>query len=182
MNLTTGETRTTLGSAEVARLKDAGALIEDPRRERPRYFDGRFLAARDLIRDQQYILTREADLGQAAGSGVASGLDVERGSTGDRVNVAAVHGVAAAGELVLLPRSIELRLADIPRAEQLSARFGLGKLPQAPLPNRTGLFALALRPVEYPDTPPGPHPPSIPRHPRLQAPAPVPAPALLLVP
>ncbi|WP_291991229.1 hypothetical protein [Candidatus Accumulibacter sp. ACC007] len=161
MNLTTGETRATLGSAEVARLKDAGALIEDPRRDRPRYFDGRFLAARDLIRDQQYILTREADLGQAAGSGVASGLDVERGSTGDRVNVTAGHGVTAAGELVLLPRAIELRLADIPRAEQLSARFGLGKLPQAPLRNRTGLFVLALRPVEYTDTPTGAYPTSI---------------------
>ncbi|MQM31131.1 MAG: hypothetical protein CRU78_11665 [Candidatus Accumulibacter phosphatis] len=161
MNLTTGETRATLGSAEVARLKEAGALIEDPRRERPRYFDGRFLAARDLIRDQQYILTREADLGQAAGSGVASGLDVERGSAGDRVNVAAGHGVTPAGELVLLTRAIELRLADIPRAEQLSARFGLGKVPQLPLRNRSGLFVLALRPVEYTDNPIGSYPSSI---------------------
>ena len=66
MNLTTGESRETLAPDEVATLRDAGVLIEDPRRERPRYFDGRFLAARDLIRDQQYILTREADLGQAA--------------------------------------------------------------------------------------------------------------------
>ncbi|NMQ29441.1 hypothetical protein E4Q23_17720 [Candidatus Accumulibacter phosphatis] len=161
MNLITGETRATLGSAEVARLKEAGALIEDPRRERPRYFDGRFLAARDLIRDQQYILTREADLGQAAGSGVASGLDVERGSAGDRVNVAAGHGVTAAGELVLLTRAIELRLADIPRAEQLSARFGLGRVAQPPLRNRSGLFVLALRPVEYTDNPIGSYPTSI---------------------
>jgi hypothetical protein len=161
MNLTTGETRVTLGSAEVALLKQAGTLIEDPRRERPRYFDGRFLAARDLIRDQQYILTREADLGQAAGSGVASGLDVERGSVGDRVNVAAGHGVTAAGELVLLSRAIELRLADIPRAEQLSARFGLGRVPQPPLRNRSGLFVLALRPVEYTDNPIGAYPTSI---------------------
>ncbi|HRD92362.1 MAG TPA: hypothetical protein PK201_04505 [Accumulibacter sp.] len=161
MNLTTGETRVTLGSAEVALLKQAGTLIEDPRRERPRYFDGRFLAARDLIRDQQYILTREADLGQAAGSGVASGLDVERGSAGDRVNVAAGHGVTAAGELVLLSRAIELRLADIPRAEQLSARFGLGRVPQPPLRNRSGLFVLALRPVEYTDNPIGAYPTSI---------------------
>ncbi len=161
MNLTTGETRVTLGSAEVAQLKEAGTLIEDPRRDRPRYFDGRFLAARDLIRDQQYILTREADLGQAAGSGVASGLEVERGSAGDRVNVTAGHGVTAAGELVLLPRAIELRLADIPRAEQLSARFGLGKLPQPPLRNRSGLFVLALRPVEYTDNPIGAYPTSI---------------------
>lgn len=161
MNLTTGETRVRLGSTEVTRLKNAGVLIEDPRRERPRYFDGRFLAARDLIRDQQYFLTREADLGQAAGSGVASGLDVERSSAGDRVIVAAGHGVTAAGELVLLSRGIELRLADIPRAEQLSARFGLGRIPQPPLRNRTGLFVLALRPVEYTDSPTGAYPTSI---------------------
>lgn len=161
MNLSTGETRETLKPDEVASLKSAGVLIEDPRRERPRYFDGRFLAARDLVRDQQYILTREADLGQAAGSGVASGLDVERGNAGDRVNVAAGHGVTPAGELVLLPRAIELRLADIPRAEQLSARFGLGRLPHPPLRNRTGLFVLALRPVEFSDNPIGAYPSSI---------------------
>lgn len=161
MKLSTGETRETLKPDEVASLKSAGVLIEDPRRERPRYFDGRFLAARDLVRDQQYILTREADLGQAAGSGVASGLDVGRGSAGDGVNVAAGHGVTAAGELVLLPRAIELRLADIPRAEQLSARFGLGKLPHPPLRNRTGLFVLALRPVEFTDNPIGAYPTSI---------------------
>ena len=161
MNLTTGESRETLAPDEVATLRDAGVLIEDPRRERPRYFDGRFLAARDLIRDQQYILTREADLGQAAGSGVAGGLGVGRGAAGDRVNVSAGHGVTPAGELVLLPRAIELRLADIPRAEQLSARFGLGKLPHPPLRNRSGLFVLALRPVEYTDNPIGAYPTSI---------------------
>ncbi|MBS0542510.1 MAG: hypothetical protein JSR40_02055, partial [Proteobacteria bacterium] len=85
MDLTKGLGRASLSAAEVAALRTAGALIEDPRRERPRYFDGRFLAARDLIRDQQYILTREADLGQAAGSGVAAGLDVEPGGGGDRL-------------------------------------------------------------------------------------------------
>ena len=161
MNLTTEESRQTLIPEEVATLRDAGVLIEDPRRERPRYFDGRFLAARDLIRDQQYILTREADLGQAAGSGVVGGLEVERGTAGDRLNVTAGHGVTPAGELVLLPRGIELRLADIPRAEQLSARFGLGKLPHPPLRNRSGLFVLALRPVEYTANPIGAYPTSI---------------------
>ena len=66
MDLRTATARPTLAAAEVAALRAAGVLIEDPRRERPRYFDGRFLAARDLIRDQQYILAREADLGRAA--------------------------------------------------------------------------------------------------------------------
>jgi len=161
MDLTKGLARVSLAAAQVAALRTVGALIEDPRRERPRYFDGRFLAARDLIRDQQYILTREADLGQAAGSGVAAGLDVDRGSGGDRLLVSAGHGVTPAGELVLLPREVELRLADIPRAEQLSARFGLGRIPHPPLRSRTGLFVVALRPVEFTAGPIGAYPTSI---------------------
>lgn len=160
MDLTTGKGRVTLSASEVGALRSAGALIEDPRRERPRYFDGRFLAARDLIRDQQYILTREADLGRAAGSGVAAGLEVSRGG-GDRIEVSAGHGVTAAGELVVLPRAVSLRLADIPHAEQLSARFGLGRIPHPPLRSRTGLFVLALRPVEFTDNPVGAYPTTI---------------------
>lgn len=160
MDLTTGKGRVTLTASEVGALRGAGALIEDPRRERPRYFDGRFLAARDLIRDQQYILTREADLGRAAGSGVAAGLEVSRGG-GDRIEVSAGHGVTPAGELVVLPRAASLRLADIAQAEQLSARFGLGRIPQPPLRSRTGLFVLALRPVEFTDNPVGAYPATI---------------------
>ncbi|MEF8728758.1 MAG: hypothetical protein V5B34_11175 [Accumulibacter sp.] len=161
MNLSTGESRVNLAPDQVASLRTAGVLIEDPRRERPRYFDGRFLAARDLTRDQEYILTREADLGQAAGSGVARGLDVERGSAGDRVTITAGHGITPAGELVLLPRPLELRLADVPRAQQLTARFGLGRRPQPPLRSRNGLFVLALRPVEFTANPVGAYPTSI---------------------
>jgi hypothetical protein len=56
---------------------------------------------------------------------------------------------------------VELRLADIPRAEQLSARFGLGRIPHPPLRNRTGLFVLALRPVEFTAGPIGAYPTSI---------------------
>jgi hypothetical protein len=160
MDLTTGKGRVTLNAGEVAALRAAGVLIEDPRRERPRYFDGRFLAARDLIRDQQYILTREADLGRAAGSGVAAGLEVSTGG-GDRIEIGAGHGVTPAGELVVLPRAASLRLADVPQAEQLSARFGLGRIPQPPLRNRSGLFVLALRPVEFTDNPVGAYPKTI---------------------
>ncbi len=160
MDLRTATARPTLAAAEVAALRAAGVLIEDPRRERPRYFDGRFLAARDLIRDQQYILAREADLGRAAGSGVAGGLEVSRGE-GDRIEIAPGHGVTPAGELVVLPRAASVRLGDIPHAEQLSARFGLGRIAQPPLRNRTGLFVLALRPVEFTDNPVGAYPTTI---------------------
>jgi len=161
MNLTQGQAREPIASAEVARLRNTGVLIEDARRERPRYFDGRFLAARDLIRDQQYFLTREADLGRAAGSGVASGLFVNESTAAQTLRVAAGHGITPAGELVLLPRTLDVQLANIPMAEQLSARFGLSRLPAPPLRSRTGLFVLALRPVEFTANPIGAYPTSI---------------------
>lgn len=161
MNLTQGTAREQIDPADVAALRAAGVLIDDARRERPRYFDGRFLAARDLIRDQQYFLTREADLGQAAGSGVAVGLFVEQGGAPQTLTVRAGHGATPAGELVLLPRDVSVQLANIPVAEQLSARFGLSRVPQPPLRSRTGLFVLALRPVEFTANPIGAYPTSI---------------------
>jgi len=161
MNLTQGTAREPIDPADVSALRAAGVLIDDARRERPRYFDGRFLAARDLIRDQQYFLTREADLGQAAGSGVAAGLFVEQGGAPQTLTVRAGHGATPAGELVLLPRDVSVRLADIPVAEQLSASFGLSRVPQPPLSSRTGLFVLALRPVEFTANPIGAYPTSI---------------------
>ena len=161
MNLTNGTAREPIASSQVQTLRDAGVLIEDHRRGRPRYFDGRFLAARDLIRDQQYFLTREADLGQAAGSGVATGLFVQEGGQPQTLVVSSGHGVTPSGELVLLPRNIDVQLANLPVAEQLSARFGLSRLPQPPLRSRTGLFVLALRPVEFTANPIGAYPTSI---------------------
>jgi hypothetical protein len=161
MPLTDGAAREQIAPQDVAALRTAGVLIADPRRERPRYFDGRFLAARDLIRDQQYFLVREADLGQAAGSGVATGLQVEPGDAAQTLTISPGHGVTPAGELVLLPREASVQLANIPMAEQLSARFGLSRLPQPPLRSRTGLFVLALRPVEFTANPIGAYPTSI---------------------
>lgn len=161
MNLTQGTAREQIDPADVAALRAAGVLIDDARRERPRYFDGRFLAARDLIRDQQYFLTRESDLGREAGSGVAAGLFVEQGSAPQSLTVSPGHGTTPAGELVLLPRGVGVQLANIPLAEQLSARFGLSRVPQPPLRSRTGLFVLALRPVEFTANPIGAYPTSI---------------------
>lgn len=161
MNLTQGTAREKIDPADVATLRAAGVLIDDVRRERPRYFDGRFLAARDLIRDQQYFLTREADLGRAAGSGVATGLFVQEGSAPQTLTVSPGHGITPAGELVLLPRKIDVELANVPVAEQLSAKFGLSRQPAPPMRSRTGLFVLALRPVEFTANPIGAYPTSI---------------------
>jgi len=161
MALTDGAARERIAAQDLAALRGAGILIEDPRRQRPRYFDGRFLAARDLIRDQQYFLTREADLGQAAGGGVAFGLFVRQRGEAQSLTISPGHGVTPAGELVLLPREMSVSLANVPAAEQLSARFGLSRRPQPPMRSRTGLFVIALRPVEFTANPIGAYPTSI---------------------
>lgn len=161
MNPTQGAGREQIDPADVAALRAAGVLIDDARRERPRYFDGRFLAARDLIRDQQYFLTREADLGREAGSGVAAGLLVDAGDAPQTLRISPGHGATPAGELVLLPREVSVQLANIPVTEQLSARFGLSRVPAPAMRSRTGLFVLALRPVEFTANPIGAYPTSI---------------------
>jgi hypothetical protein len=161
MALTDGAARERIAAQDLAALRSAGVLVEDPRRQRPRYFDGRFLAARDLIRDQQYFLTRESDLGQAAGSGIAVGLFVRQGTEAQSLAIAPGHGVTPAGELVLLPREMNIALADVAAAEHLSARFGLSRRPQPPMRSRTGLFVLGLRPVEFTANPIGAYPTSI---------------------
>lgn len=157
-NVARGASREQIALDEVRRLRSSGVLVEDARRERPRYFDGRFLAARDLIKDQQYFLTREADLGRAAGSGVATGLQVNIGDSASQLVIGAGQGITPTGELVLLPADLRINLSDLPLAEQLSARFGLGRIPAAPMRSRTGLFVLALRPVEYTANPIGAYP------------------------
>ncbi len=161
INLTQGAAREKIDAPNVAALRNTGVLIEDPRRERPRYFDGRFLSARDLTRDQQYFLTREADLGRSAGSGVAHGLFVTPGGTPHALQVSAGQGVTPAGELVLIPHDMKINLADVPVAEMLSAKFGLSRIAVAPLRSRTGLFVLALRPVEFTANPIGAYPTSL---------------------
>lgn len=182
ISLLQGASRERIDPAQVATLRSAGVLVDDPRRSRPRYFDGRFLAARDLIRDQQYFLTREADLGRAAGSGVANGLGVARGSTPTSLRIGRGEGLTPAGELVLLAEDMTLDLADVPQAEQLSARFGLGRVPVPPLRSRTGLYVLALRPVEFTANPVGAYPTSLTGPRRVEDGDVIEATAIVLVP
>jgi uncharacterized protein (DUF3084 family) len=125
------------------------SLVVDPRRRRPLYFDGRFLAARDLVREQNYFLTRQSDLGRAGGFGVVEGLYVDRGGTPSSLSITAGHGVTPAGELVVLPSDFTVELTEIPEIQRLNAAFGLLSIPAEPPRNRTGLFVVALRPVEF---------------------------------
>jgi hypothetical protein len=143
-----GSERELIQADQVQALRSSGALITDERRTLTRYFDGRFLAAKDEIRDQQYYLTRLADLGRAGGAGVVSGLMVEVASPG-AITLHAGQGVTPAGETVMVPADLNLSLADITLEQQLDVAFGLSRIPAPLARNRSGLFVIGLRPVEY---------------------------------
>lgn len=160
--LTKGSARERLDREEVALLRSQGTLVTDERRNRPLYFDGRFLAARDLVRDQNYFLTRQADLSRAGGTGIVHGLLVTPDpNSPTTIHISAGHGVTPAGELVILSEPITLRLADIPEIQRLDAAFGLQRIPRPPARNRSELAVLALRAVEFSANPIASYPTAI---------------------
>jgi hypothetical protein len=146
---------------EIQTLLDAGVIVTDERRRRPFYFDGRFLAARDLTNEQNYFLTRQADLGQAGGAGVVHGLMVRK-VRGPFIRIEAGSGVTTSGEMVVLYNTIpQLDLSNIPEIQRLNSAFGLSQIPVEPFRTRSGIFILALRPVEFTANPIGSYPTSI---------------------
>lgn len=153
--------RTLLDRQALERLRESGTLVLDDRRRRPLYFDGRFLAARDLTREQQYFLVRQADLARAAGTGVVAGLDVTTDAGGRTLRISAGHGVTPAGESVVLPEPLPLALGELPQTQMLDAAFGILRRPAEPPRNRTGLYLLVLRPVEFSANPVAAYPTSV---------------------
>ena len=141
--------RELIDSQERDRLGAAGALTIDARRSRPRYFDGRFLAARDLTADQQYALTREADLGRAAGSGVVEGLLVTATERATDVRISSGLAITPSGETLVLPEDVTVDLFSLRAAELLDAQLGLRRKRTVWSRVRTGAFVLCLRAVEY---------------------------------
>lgn len=162
---TKGSARELLGAKDDAdrelleRSLREGTVIIDQRRRRPLYFDGRFLAARDLTREQTYFLSRQADLGRAGGVGIVQGLMVSGERTS--LHITPGHGVTTSGELVLLPEALSVELTNIGEIERLDAAFGLSRIPREPARNRSGLFVVALRPVEFTANPIASYPTSI---------------------
>jgi hypothetical protein len=166
-NYAQGDTRITLSQTDVIAGQNNGSLVIDSQRTRPYWFDGRFLAARDLEREQDYFLQRQADLGQAAGFGVIHGLWVDTpapndpNAGADTVIIRAGQGLTPAGELVLLPNDITISLSDLPDEQNLDAQFNLAPLPNTPARTRSGVYVLALRPVEFTANPISSYPTSI---------------------
>jgi hypothetical protein len=149
-----------LGASQIAGLKSAGTIIADPDRQRPRYFDGRFLSAADLQREQDYFLARQADLARASTSGVIHGFEVS-GVDNTTLQIQPGNGVTPAGEVVVLTDALTVDLADVAGMQQLDQAFGLDGIPNQPPRRRSGLFVLALRPVEYTANPIAAYPISI---------------------
>jgi hypothetical protein len=137
-------------SVEVAQaLRESNLLVEESHRVRPRYFDGKFLSARDLTRDQAYFLARQAAYARALGTGVVEGLEVAVGSVPTEIVVNPGFGYTSAGELVSLAGIARVSLAQLFSLQTLAAQLGtLGKK-QPPLHNRTGVFVLGMRALEF---------------------------------
>jgi hypothetical protein len=132
-------------------------LIVDRARRRPFYFDGRFLTADDLTADQEYARARQSDLAQALGSGVIRGLTVtvEAGATANNVELVVEPGlgITPAGDLVSLAEETRVRLEALSRAAVVDAKLGIRLLPTAGVRNRSGLYLLAMRPIEFSTNP-----------------------------
>ncbi|MGA7240821.1 MAG: hypothetical protein WBY44_34375 [Bryobacteraceae bacterium] len=133
----------------------SAGMVLSGRNTRPLWFDGRFLAACDLKREQNYFLQRQAELGQAGGFGVLHGLLVDQGATiaqpasGETIVIHAGVGITPAGSLVMIPSDLTIQLSDLADEENLEVQFGLSTAPQQPARTRTGVYVVALRPVEF---------------------------------
>ena len=166
-NFTQGSMRVVLQQPDLTTFQGNGSVVLDSRRTRPLWFDGRFLTASDLEREQNYFLTRQADLGQAGGFGVMHGLLVDQGpvtgqpADAETIVIHAGDGVTPAGELVMLPSDLTIRLSDLAEEENLGLQFGISTMPQQPARTRTGLYIIALRPVEFTANPITSYPTSI---------------------
>ncbi len=149
-DITPGSTREVIDPDELRQWRETGTIVTDERRRRPYWFDGRFLDAAALNAEQHYFLARQADYGRAAGFGVIQGLEVSyRDSQARGVRIAPGQGLTPSGAPVALAEALEVDLTAVAERQRLDASFGLAGLPRSPAANRSGLFILALRPVEF---------------------------------
>src|SRR5262249_983219 len=153
----------------------------------PFWFDGRFLSAGDMQRDQNEFLSRQSSLGRAAGFGVIHGLMVETIATGgaadaERFVIRAGQGITPGGQLVMLSTDLTIDIADLANEENLDEQFGIGEAPTPVARTRTGLFVIALRPVEFTANPITSYPTSLQGSPTTHDGSVVEATAVTLVP
>lgn len=167
-NPTRGPAREFVDAQELADLMDTGTLVIDDRQTQPAWFDGRFLTAEDLRREQNYFLTRQTMLSRVAGFGVVEGLfvaEVDDGGAaagGRSLQITPGFGLTPNGEVVLIQdEAVTANLVDVPQRQVLDATLGLRSGPVEPGRSLNGLFVLGLRYVEYTSNPIASYPTSI---------------------
>jgi hypothetical protein len=160
-DLNQGTSRKSINAPEFAALQQVGAIALNSGRNRPFYFDGRFLTAADLTRDQLYVLSRQADLAKARGVGIVQGLMVSRGGAATSLTLEPGYGITPSGELVILANQQTVALSNLATIQRLDADFGLAPIPSEPARTASGLFVVALRPVEFTADPIASYPTSI---------------------
>jgi hypothetical protein len=143
-----------------------GGVVYSGLRVRPRYFDGKFLTAADLTRDQDYMRQRQADLARVSGTGVISGLEVAMTTQAGpdaaySVDIGMGHGVTPSGDVVSIGSKLTVKLADLAATRMLDSRLGLRIKGSQAIANREGLFILALRAVEFTANPVSAYPTSL---------------------
>ena len=158
IDLTQGSLRERVDVDELRELRKIGAVFLDSRRTRPLWFDGRFLKAQDLNREQNYFLTRQADLAVATGTGVVDGLMVEAGKTATTLLIRQGYGMTFGGERVMVANDLQIDLGNVPFIQRLNVRMGLSKEPAPTLRARSGLFIVALRALEFTANPTASYP------------------------
>lgn len=175
---------------DLTAAKESSSVILDTRRTRPRYFDGKFLTAADLMQEQSYLLTRQADIARTLGFGVVTGLRVSKSdrsasnlpNPAASIRITAGHGLTPAGEIAFLPNDLVVDLDNVAQMQRLNAAFGLSREPQQPFQNLGGLFVLGLRKVEFTANPTPAYPPSVDANGALRDGEIIEATALTLVP
>lgn len=151
INKQIGTSRERIDETEAEWLRREGLLVEDERLRRTLFFDGLFLTADNLTNEQLYFLTRQADLGQASGTGIVNGLRVAPGANETTLTIEPGLGITPSGDMVALTAAPQLTidLAELADQQRLDNVFGLSLVPRPSPVNLTGLFILGLRPVEY---------------------------------
>ena len=153
-------------------LPGIGSTLLASQNTRPLWFNGRFLAATDLRREQIYFLNRQASYGRAAGPGMLNGLTVEQAASGSQFDsaetiiVRAGVGITPSGGLVMLSSDLNIDLSDLADEQNLDEEFGLAETPQQPPRTRTGVYIVALRPVQFTANPIASYPSSL-QNPRV---------------
>jgi len=175
-----GDARVEMDKQAVLQAVKAGVLDVDERRARARYSDGQVLGADGFRRDHALFARRQRDLGRIVERGVVEGLHLRQallldgdGLATDKLDPTRLvidpgHGVTRAGQTIVVRSKLEIDLTQLPIFQKLDAVFGLDRLPRPPIRTQSGVFAVALRPVEFTANPVAPYPTQITGERRLE--------------